>query len=591
MEAKPMKNCISHFLGNALRSQSGQTLPFVALAMTGLLGMGGLVIDVGHAYVVRGQLQNSANAAALAAAGYVYTSQSASVNTTTMADEYSAGSSGENNYSSLGTVTTTVSTRCVNMLMPAGSSCGNGSSSNAVQVIQSTKVSTFFMGLFGMKTLTVGAEATASMQGSSLPWNVAVIIDSTGSMATADSNCGGVTEFQCALGGVQSLLEATNPCPTGLSSCSGSSANVRVSLFTFPNVLTSYNGTTVNSLSDDTNCNGTPATWTTYNSQPVAAPYTLPIPGATLPGAPDATYVSYTQTSTGHTWNATYQITPFLSDFYLPSASSGLNSSSKLVKAVGYGNTAGCLTYTFGIWGTGGGSGYGNTYVASSIYAAQSALASEAAANGGQNAIVLLSDGGMNASYYSKNTSSYGSSNSSNQYADAYEFPSGPAGSQVGPTSSGYPVPAYYTPATSASSTVAYSTLGVNGKGLYPDWYDQCQQAIQAAQYASNHSTTVFSVAYGSGNSGCNSGWGVGLTDTTLVATGQNQSFNLSSLTPCVTMENIASSLGTFYSDYKQGGTTGTCVDSGHSTISLSEIFQAIATTFTTPRLIPNNAS
>jgi len=36
--------------------------------------MGGLVIDVGHAYVVRGQLQNSANAAALAAAGYVYTS-------------------------------------------------------------------------------------------------------------------------------------------------------------------------------------------------------------------------------------------------------------------------------------------------------------------------------------------------------------------------------------------------------------------------------------------------------------------------------------------------------------------------------------
>jgi hypothetical protein len=81
------------------------------------------------------------------------------------------------------------------------------------------------------------------------------------------------------------------------------------------------------------------------------------------------------------------------------------------------------------------------------------------------------------------------------------------------------------------------------------------------------------------------------LTDTTLVATGQNQAFSLSSLTPCVTMENIASSLGTFYSDYKQGGTTGTCVDSGHSTISLSEIFQAIATTFTTPRLIPNNAS
>ena len=347
----------------------------------------------------------------------------------------------------------------------------------------------------------------------------------------------------------------------------------------------------MNSLSDDINCNGTPATWTTYSSQPIAAPYTLPIPGATLPGAPDATYISYTQTSTGHTWNATYQITPFLSDFYEPSATGGLNSNSTLVKAVGHGTTSGCLTYTFGIWGTGSGSGFGNTYVASSIYAAQSALVSEQALYGGQNAIVLLSDGGMNASYYSKNTSAYGTSNSTNQYADAYEFPSGPAGSEVGPTSTSYPVPSYYTPATSTSSTVAYSTLGVNGKGLYPDWYDQCQQAIQAAQYATNHSTTVFSVAYGAGNSGCYNGWSVGATDTTLVATGQNETFSLSSLNPCVEMVNIASSMNTFYSDYKQGGTTGSCVDGGHSTISLSDIFQAIATTFTTPRLIPNNAS
>ena len=140
--------------------------------MTGLLGMGGLVIDVGHAYVVRGQLQNSANAAALAAAGYVYTSQSSSVNTTTMADQYSAGSGDENNYSALGTVTTTVTTKCLNMLMPKGTSCASGTSANAVQVVQSTKINTLFMALFGMKTLSVGAEATASMQGSSLPWNV-----------------------------------------------------------------------------------------------------------------------------------------------------------------------------------------------------------------------------------------------------------------------------------------------------------------------------------------------------------------------------------------------------------------------------------
>jgi hypothetical protein len=86
-----MRTTIFSSVRNAVRDQSGQTLPFVALLMTGLMGMMGLVIDVGHAYVIRGQLQNSANAAALAAAGYVYTSNSATVNTTTMADQYSAG--------------------------------------------------------------------------------------------------------------------------------------------------------------------------------------------------------------------------------------------------------------------------------------------------------------------------------------------------------------------------------------------------------------------------------------------------------------------------------------------------------------------
>ena len=215
------------------------------------------------------------------------------------------------------------------------------------------------------------------MQGSSLPWNVAIIVDSRRAqwlrrtMLTAASHA----IFNARSRVYKGLLEATNPCPAGVSSCSDSTANVRMSLFTFPNVLISYNGTTVNSLSDDINCAGSPATWTNYSAQPIAAPYALPIPGATLPGAPDATYISYTQTSTGKTWNATYQITPFLSDYYLPSASSGLNSSSSLVKAVGYGNTSGCLTYTFGIWGTGAlAAAFGNTYVASAIYAAQSAL-------------------------------------------------------------------------------------------------------------------------------------------------------------------------------------------------------------------------
>jgi putative Tad-like protein involved in Flp pilus assembly len=479
--------------------------------------------------------------------------------------------------------------------MPKGTSCVSGSAPNAVKVVNSTVVKTFLMGLFGVPTLKVGATATASMGPAANPWNVAIIIDSTGSMATTDSNCNTLTEFQCALTGTQALLESTNPCPNGVTSCSGSGSNVRVSLFTFPNVLTSYNGVSNNSLSDDINCSGTPATWTDYSAQPIAAPYTLPVPGATLPGTPNATSMTYTQTSTGKTWTATYQITPFLSDYYEPSAAGGLNSSSNLVKAVGVGSTKGCLTYTFGIWGTGSGSGFGNTYLPGAIYEAQAALVAEqtaSAPNGGKNAIIILSDGQSNASYYSKNTSAYGTANSTNQYADAYEFPSGPAGSEVGPTSTSPadPVPAYYTPAT--TSSYGYSAL--TGTGVYPDWKDQCQQAMAAAQYATSKGTRVYSVAYGSESSGCNSGWNIGLTDTTLqssVVSAANVSFTLSQVTPCLSMENIASSLTYFYSDYNQSGSGSTCQDNSHATETLNDIFQAIAATFTTPRLLPNNAT
>src|ERR1700691_3989858 len=108
---------ILSFARKALSAQRGQTLPFVALGMVAFLGVGGLVVDAGHAYVVRSQLQNSANAAALAASGAVYDAQSDAVNSTTIASQYGSGGSTDNNYfSGMGTVTTSVSTKCLNSL-------------------------------------------------------------------------------------------------------------------------------------------------------------------------------------------------------------------------------------------------------------------------------------------------------------------------------------------------------------------------------------------------------------------------------------------------------------------------------------------
>jgi hypothetical protein len=553
-------------------------------------------VDVGHAYVVHAKLQNCANAAALAAAGQVYVSQSQSNNPTIVADLYSCSSGDKNADATVGTVYTSVSSVCLNSLEPSGTTCGTSGTPNAVKVKETTTVPTWLLGVLGINSIPVAASATASMGGLSNPWNVAIIVDSTGSMASVDNNCGSLTEFQCALSGVQALLSSTNPCPAGASSCGGATGitpKIGVSLFTFPPVLTAYNGTSVPSISDDINCNGTPASWQNYSAQPIAAPYILPIPGKGLPGAPNATYMTYTETSTGHTWNATYQITGFLSDYYLPSSTStgGLNTSSAIVKAVGYGNTSGCLTYTFGIWGTGSGSGFGNTYFAGSIYSAQAALtAQQTAVPGSKNAIIFLSDGQANASYYSKNSSAYGTANSTNQFAKAYEFPMAPSGSEVGPNVSNDPTPSYHTPAT-VSSTYGYNSF--TGTGYYPDWNDQCQQGIIAAQYATSLGTVVYSVAYGAEGSGCNNGWNVGATDTTQLTllTAANAPFSLSQLTPCVTMENLASNLSDFYSDYNQSGSGSTCEDASHTVTSLKDIFVAIASTFTTPRLIPNSAT
>jgi hypothetical protein len=590
----------------ALGDERGQVLPWIAFLLVSLLGAAGLTVDAGRAYVIHSQLQNSSNAAALAAAGLVYNTSSTD-NATTIAGLYSSGASSDKNYNpAMGRVSTTVTTTCLNLLM-SGGTCGTGSAPNAVKVKQVATMPTMFMRLFGINTLSISASATASMQGMAHPWNVAIIVDSTGSMATTDGNCGGVTEFQCSLSGIQALLKATNPtCVTGSVNCPGG-YDFRVALFTFPNVLTTVNGalpvangTSYNSQNLDINCSS-PATYSTYTKQPLAAPYTLPKPGATLPADSEGrVYMTYTQTSTGEPWTASYQITPFLSDYYDPSNTSagGLNPGSDLVKAVGYGSKSGCLTYTFGVDGsTGAGSGFGNTYFASSIYEAQIALAAEQAANpGSQNAIIFLSDGQANASYWSKDKTAYMSSspyyNSTNQYNRAIEFPDAPNTSTVGPTTTGYPVPTYLTPAT-VSSSAGYSVLGGNGKGIYPDWYDQCQQAITAAQYAVAAGTRVYAVAYGSESQGCSNGWSVGATDTTGVTTGTlNQPFSGNAVLPCTTMEDVASSWSYFYSDNQQSGNVNLgCSDNNHSVVSLEDIFYAIAATFTSPRLLPNNAT
>jgi Putative Flp pilus-assembly TadE/G-like len=329
--------------------QDGQILPWVALMMTMFVGTCALVLDVGRVEVIHRQLQSATDAAALAGAQVMPDGDY-----TTVAESYGAGTGNLNATTGVTPATATVTPLCISFLKSQGLPCSGSAGANAIQVRQQAIVPMLFAGVFGFKSLTISATSTAAMRGSKpLPYNVAVILDTTPSMDNSDTNCGsGKTQLTCAEQGVQQLLLNLAPSVDN------------VSLFTFPNVTTT-------TVSNDYDC-------TTAN--PTAGPYTFPSTTAkTLSTMP---YKSGTTTV-----YETYQVAPFLADYRTDNQATSLTTTSNSVKAVG--GKSGC---------TGMQSSYENTYYAGAIYAAQSALIAEQVAKPGtQNVIILLSDGNATA--------------------------------------------------------------------------------------------------------------------------------------------------------------------------------------------------
>ena len=93
-----------------------------------------------------------------------------------------------------------------------------------------------------------------------------------------------------------------------------------------------------------------------------------------------------------------------------------------------------------------------------------------------------------------------------------------------------------------------------------------------AAQAAVKAGTRVVTVAYGAESSGCT-------YDTS------------PAITPCQTMEDMASDSQDFYSDYTAAGGDSSCVSASQPTTSMNQIFTDIATSLSVPRLIPNNTN
>jgi hypothetical protein len=169
------------------------------------------------------------------------------------------------------------------------------------------------------------------------------------------------------------------------------------------------------------------------------------------------------------------------------------------------------------------------TYYAGAIYAAQSALVAEQAAfPGSQNVLIIISDG---------------------------------------------------------EAGTSYTDLGLksnNSATTYPGYKQQCAQAVTAGQNVATPNafgngaipTRVYSVAYGA------------------TASTSDCSMDKSpTITPCQTMQGIASSPQNFFSDYtaSQGG--GACISASRPTTGIAQIFAIIAGDLAVAHLISNSTT
>jgi hypothetical protein len=234
--------------------QDGQVLPLMAFFMLVVAALMVLVIDVARVYIAQQQLQNAANAAALAA-GLALPN---SVNAYTQAVDYS-GESGERNalfgYNvSAPSSGLTVTFECLshgagyaaatNGGTPTCQSDASGdacrppgaalpvpsgvATCNSVVVTETATVKSIFSGLI-FPSWTVSARAIAAARGGiPRPLNVFVILDTTGSMG---QSCGetvtGISANEtvkedCAKAGAQALLESLYPCSGTSCTCTSS---------------------------------------------------------------------------------------------------------------------------------------------------------------------------------------------------------------------------------------------------------------------------------------------------------------------------------------------------------------------------------
>jgi len=566
-----------------LKDDRGQTAPIVVVVTFVLIALAATGVETGHVYYAFRLLQASTNAAALAAAQAmpdIGTSGSTTAGTGWGNLVAYSSETGEKNATGiLQSDSITASFYCATAITgspfnlgcqvpPSGEgSCTSGSTCNAVTATQTAKVNLWFGGFVGFHSMNLTAQATAAMRGGMhLPFNIALLIDTTASMndaAPSSDGCssGNSTQIECAIYGAEQMLESMYPCTGSASTtCTSTSAYAdAVALFTFPAIEVT---STTNYASDDTSCPTSnppvvPYGFEDLNTADVA--YSLSLPN------PTGTYSKYGSADAG-----TYQVVGFNETYKSTNGASTLSTTDPLAVAVGGGSCAGLQA-----------PGGEHTFYAQAIYAAQAALVAQQtteAADGytTENVLIILSDGDATACSLQGNTAAGAIScgiNATHSDMVAWNNPNNTSCSTTNVCLNG----------TCPTSTTCSTNPGYES-ATYPSALGECGQAVQAAQYATQHHTIVYTVAMGAETTGsC-------LSDATYtISSGSTYGAMAYPSGPysgqaCNAIEAMASNVNTFFSD-NTGGCPASTANTTYTTIG--GIFQAVSTNLSTARLIP----
>lgn len=578
-----------------LKDQHGQSALLVTVMLFVVMGLSATGVETGHVFYAYRLLQASTKAAALAGAQFMPNLTVASANVT----KYSSMANQENATILLQNASLTTNYYCsaaakgigVACATPSAGSCSTGSTCNALTVTQRAQTHLWFGGLLGLPAMNLTYSATASMRGGAdTPFNIAVIMDTTASMAsctsshgvnqcTVDCPNGATSQIACAVQGLQVMLQAMDPCFQN-TTCTASTPYVDdVALFTFPALAN-----TAANIAKDTTC---------PSSNPKIVPYAFT---NVTPGSMQN--LNMPLDSALYPTNAgTYWVVPF-EDTYKANDGSATPLSSADALAIAAGAGGGRCE---GLQAPGGEA----TYYAQAIKAAQAALVTQQSNNSNSvNIMIILSDGDATSCNTGGNTAA-GACNSADQVV-ALNCPAVTSATKNGKTtvtcgaSSQTPCPSTAAAAKYGGCTTAGSAP-LNGTGTattnptgyisptYPSVLGMCGQAVQAAQAATAAGTTVITVAMGSPTSGsCTSDRTYSITSGATYGVegytaGQQacQAIGAMASSPDYAYKSSA----TFYSDATNG-----CEAAGGnvSYTTMAEIFKAIATSFQSARLIPS---